>query len=239
MQGRPDFCNMRLDPDQLNALLAEKGIQYLYHANTVATSQTFIRIGGITSRGYVETHDLYQSPQESDGKDKEFGVWNDIFLDTVDLHTYHHRQNKYGPVSYVYDRELVLNPEFEIWITKNNPMYWNANMTDADRYFSSVEELTARWDDYERQRKMMTIRNMNAPLPFTYLDRVVVDDPRVMVDKTVYFNRAVEGIRTALGENTALRNRFQTRSDCTGCYCRHNYRFEVRIPTLNRLFLPR
>ena len=35
-------------------VLQTKGVNILYHANTVTTSCTFLRIGGLASRGYVE-----------------------------------------------------------------------------------------------------------------------------------------------------------------------------------------
>ena len=99
---------MKLNNLELHKFFQEKGITHLYHANTVTTSISFIQAGGLLSRGDVEKNDLLQTAQESDGVDKTFDVWNDIFLDTADLHKLFSRQNRYGPVLFVFDVNLLL-----------------------------------------------------------------------------------------------------------------------------------
>lgn len=77
---------MRLDNRELHDLLIEKGVTHFYHANTLATSITFIENGGLLSRGDVETNGFFQTPQTSDADDVMFDVWHDVFIDIVDLH---------------------------------------------------------------------------------------------------------------------------------------------------------
>jgi hypothetical protein len=231
------WTDMRLNNGELHQLFTEKGIIFLNHANTVATSITYVRQGGLLSRGAVQTNGLNQSPQSSDELDKIFNVWNDVFLDTVDLHGYFPRQNYYGPVLFKLSVDLVTNPDFEIWVTKDNPINWTASMTDAEKYFISVEELRNTWDNYQRQKKMVTIRNNSIPILFNYIYEVLVDDPRVKVGEVVMFNEAVKGLKEALTINEPLKNKFKIR-ECNSCFCTANYLQQVAPQDLSRLFLP-
>lgn len=147
---------MRLDNKELHRLFTNKGIFYLFHANTVATFITFIEQSGLMSRGNIEKMGLFQSIQSSDAIDKVHNVWNDIFADTVDIHGYFPRQNYYGPISMQFSIDFIVNESPEIWITKDNPINWSKNTIEQEKYFVSVEELERDWNLYERQRKMVT-----------------------------------------------------------------------------------
>lgn len=231
---------MKLDNIELHALLTEKEILTLHHANTVATSISFIGANGLLSRGGIEHNGLYQTAQSSDAIDKIFDVWNDVFIDTVDLHGYFPRQNIYGPVSFKVSIDFLLEDNYEVWITKDNPKYWDPTMTIEDKYFVSVEELKSDWDSYERHRKMVTIKNQLQPILFNYLTQVVIDDPRVETQGIHLFNEATKGLKQILGVNTTLKNKFLTRPTCTGsCFCRDNYLNQLPSLTLKRLFLPK
>jgi hypothetical protein len=231
---------MKLDNISLHQLFLEKDITILHHANTLATSITFLESNGLISRGGVEQHGLYQTEQGSDDSDKIFDVWNDIFIDTIDLHGYFPRQNVYGPISFKISIDFLLAENFDIWVTKNNPQYWNAAMTMEQKYFSSVDELRDTWNNYERQRKMITIKNVNEPILFDYLKQVLVDDPRVEIQGYHLFNEAVAALKHTLGDNTSLKNKFLIRPNCSvACYCRDNYLNQVNTNTLKRLFLPK
>lgn len=78
---------MRLDPQEVRRVLAARGVESLHHANTVRTAGTFLRAGGLMSRGAVEDLGLDQTPQGSDEADRRYEVWYDIFLDRVDIHS--------------------------------------------------------------------------------------------------------------------------------------------------------
>lgn len=65
---------MEFKAESIIGILKNKGISHLYHANTVKTSCTFLRNGGLLSRGAVEKLKLEQSPQSSDEIDKKFDV---------------------------------------------------------------------------------------------------------------------------------------------------------------------
>ncbi len=234
---------MRLNNQELHKVLTEKGIRYLYHANTVATSITFLENNGLMSRGAIEEKELYQTDQTSDELDKKFNVWDDIFLDTVDLHGYFPRQNFYGPVLFEFDVNVILNEDYEIWITKNNPIYWETDFTDEDKYFSSVQDLLDNWNHIERQRKMITIRNNKNPILFENLNKVVVDDPRVIINKDKeeeihLFNATRRAIKDVIEDKLEIRNKFKIRR-CTSCFCRENYLNVVGVTDLKRFFLPK
>lgn len=230
---------MNLDKVELRNLLAEKEIFHLYHANTVATSISFIQQGGLVSRDYIERNGLFQTPQISDATDKVHDVFDDLFLDTADLHIYFNRQNKYGPVSFKFDYSLLDLEHIDVWVTKDNPSNWKVGMTHEEKYFTSVDELNMEWDNYHRQRKMITIRKPRHPLFFDYIDCILVDDPQLQITQTgvVFFNEAVNALRGAYAGNEYLKSKFRTRSCSNNCYCRSNYKREVSIPRLNALFL--
>ncbi|MFP3595208.1 hypothetical protein [Chryseobacterium sp. SIMBA_029] len=115
---------MKLNNQELYDFFVEKEILALYHANTVGTTITYLQNDGLLSRGAVEDKGLFQTYQKTDAKDKIVDVWNDVFLDTNDLHTYFDRENRYGPILFELDLDLVKDESFEIWITKDNPIRW-------------------------------------------------------------------------------------------------------------------
>ena len=97
-------------------------VEFLYHANTVSTSITFIENNALLSRHFVESNNLFQSNQPSDKEDKLFDVWDHVFLDGEDLHKRYSRANKYGPVLFRFKLELLTSPQFQnVFITKTNP----------------------------------------------------------------------------------------------------------------------
>src|SRR5690348_1778209 len=128
---------MKLNNQALYDFFTEKGISKFFHANTVATSVTFLEEGGLLSRGAVEKKGLYQTPQTSDRIDKIVNVYDDVFLDSVDLHQLFPRQNYYGPVLFVFSNDFLLMENYDMWITRENPKYWNSEMSDDEKYFAS------------------------------------------------------------------------------------------------------
>jgi hypothetical protein len=165
-----------------------------------------------------------------------------VFLDTSDLHTYFDRENYYGPILFEFDLELVKDENFEIWITKDNPIRWNKDTPYTERYFQNIEELRELWDTIKRERKMITIRNNSYPILFNYVRRVIVDDPRLLVTydgKQIHlFNTAKSKIIENLPDNHILKNKFIPRTDCSKrCYCRQNYKDDYSPQKLKRFFL--
>lgn len=235
---------MKLPNLELYTLLKSKDIHELNHANTVATAMTFIKQGGLLSRGGVESKSVFQTKQSSDEIDKKFDVWNDIFLDSTDLHTYFRRQNHYGPVLFKISTEFLIHEELEVWVTKDNPINWRASMTTEQKYFTSVKELNDNWSSYQRQRKMITIKNKLQPILFNYLTSVTIDKPEVDIvfddeaPRIKLFNEAVIGLKESIGDNVKLKNKLIARECLNSCYCKKNYLKEVSTNELQKIFLP-
>ncbi|MGL5257584.1 MAG: hypothetical protein ACRC76_11130, partial [Proteocatella sp.] len=236
-------AKMKLNSVELYEFLKRKRYNYFYHANSVTTACTFIEQKGLLSRGDVELNGLVQTEQSSDGVDKTFDVWDDIFLDIVDLHQYFSRQNHYGPVCFVMDIELLLDPEFSnIWITKDNPINWDEdNLIFDDNYYSSLQEYTdefaANIANKSIQKKMFTIRKPHKELFFEkYLVKIILDNPEVEVGGINLYDEAKTKIENSLNSSGFNINLLKTRS-CPSCYCRCNYLKEVEPRSLKKLFL--
>ncbi|MUK31927.1 hypothetical protein GNP44_17800 [Aliivibrio fischeri] len=230
---------MKLNNIALHEFFREKSISHLHHANTVATSISFILSGGLLSRGDIERSTLTQTIQASDDEDKEFNVWDDVFLDTADLHGYFPRQNLYGPVLFKLNISFLLEDNVDVWITKDNPMYWTASVPVEDRYFQSVDELRDNWDQYERQKKMITIRKPGRPVLFSSLEEITIDDPRIQIyGDTHVANEMIKALSSATENFHGLREKIKLR-ECGGCYCRDNYLHQVPTEQSARLFLPK
>lgn len=161
----------------IKQILMAKGVHYLYHANTVATSCTFIKNGGLFSREAIEKRNLYQTYQKSDQTDKIFDVYNDIFFDSIDIHESIRRINFYGPVLFVYTIDILDTiPDNFIKITKSNPIYWDYNTKEKDKYFNTNEELEALFQKGNFQQHI-TLKNQHTPLPFDHLEKIILDNP--------------------------------------------------------------
>ena len=229
---------MKLDNQALYELLVHKGVNSFNHANSVATSITYIENGGLLARGDIERLGLFQTKQASDAADNEFGVWSDIFIDTVDLHGFFPRQNIYGPVLFKFKIDFLLESKLDVWVTKNNPIYWSASTSIEERYFSSVEELSEKWNQFETQRKMFTIRNPGIPVLFDSLESIILDRPGVLIHKTIDLeNEALSALSNALKKHPVLMNPVSIRT-CANCFCEDNYLKQVSPTELSKLFLP-
>lgn len=234
---------MEVSPKELYDFLSGRGYKYFFHANTVRTSCTLIRQGGLFSRGEIATRKLPMTPQSSDDIDKLFDVWNDIFLDIVDLHGYFPRQNLYGPVCFKMSNEFLLDKNLpNICITKNNPIYWEQNMLDGEKYFLSVSEYASEFDENMGngtiQTKMFTIHNTSKRIPFEkYLTEVILDDPAVAIDGVVLFDTAKKALVTSLCETGFDSSILKIRT-CNNCFCKTNYSNQVSDAELQKLFIP-
>lgn len=227
---------MKLDNEQLYDFFSKQGIQYLYHANTVATSITFLQQKGLLSRGAVENRGLFQTKQESDEKDRKFNVWDDIFLDTIDLHGFFPRQNLYGPISFRFNCNFILDSKYEIWVTKSNPIHWTEESSDEEKYFTSIDELKKNWLLIPRQRMMITLKNNSAPVLFDSLDKITVDNPRVKINDLRIYEQTVTALEECIDES--FYDLFARRVCNTKCYCTDNYLYST-VDKLKRLFFPK
>lgn len=229
---------MKLDNQELYELLVQKGVTHFHHANSLATAITFIEEGGLLSRGDVEKEDLIQTNQSSDDDDKDFDVWDDVFIDVVDLHGYFPRQNLYGPVLFKFNIDFLLDDDLDIWVTKNNPIYWNNKLKHSDKYFKSVKELRKSWEDYPTQQKMFTIRKPDRPVLFENLEEIILDNPKVIIHDDISLRKeAMRALKKATRRDKSLWDIITLR-ECRHCFCHNNYLNQVPVEDLERLFLP-
>lgn len=169
---------MELNSKEVLKVLTAKGIDTLHHANTVQTSCLFLQHGRVLSRGTVDERHWNQTSQKSDDLDKKFGIWYDIFLDSVDIHDRAKRRNLYGPVLFRFSLDL-LNEDWlpSIWITKKNPTKWVDGEPASDRYYSSIYELS---NGYQKGNfdSMFMLRHAGGVLRLLpHLKDIVLDDP--------------------------------------------------------------
>lgn len=169
---------MELDKNEVLRVLRKKGVDSLYHANTVATTCTFFRAGRLLSRGTVTDRKLPQTIQSTDELDKTFDIWYDIFFDGCDIHEQASKRNFYGPVSLKFDASILADSSITgIWIAKKNPKYWD-NIKEEDRWFKSIEELDREYSrtffDYH-----IVLRGITNGLPLKpYLQLLILDNPK-------------------------------------------------------------
>ncbi|WP_434305394.1 hypothetical protein [Clostridium botulinum] len=230
---------MKINNEELYNYLIDSGIRYLYHANSVTTACTYIKQGGLLSRGAVEEQGLIQTSQNSDYKDKKYGVWFDIFLDTVDLHELFKGPNFYGPVLFMYSIDVLIDDlTTAIWITKDNPTNWYEEQTLEDRYFKNVLE-------YKKLRlpnpykKMIIIKNIKKPLNFDlYLKQIILDDPRGIYYGVNFYDKAEEKLINAMisaGMDTKLLKKRICNNYCK-CFKKYHNNFYSEF-FLNKMFL--
>jgi hypothetical protein len=232
---------MELDRVRLLQAMRRKGVNVLCHANSVRTSSTFLREGGLFSRGAVEDRGLEQTDQTSDQGDRDLGLWHDIFLDGIDIHTRYGAgaRNEYGPVLFMYSVNLLSEPDLPpVWVIKSriNPLYWPTSMPMEDRYYQSVEEFEAgyQYGDY----KSITLRGAHDPLPFEpHLIKVLVDQPRRLLDGVDLHEVAMQALTEAAKDGGVDADKIRVR-DCSGCRCQRQYE-SLSEYSLRQLFLPK
>lgn len=205
---------------EIKEIFIEKSINHLYHVNTVLTSLTFLNNDGLLSRGAVDDMELIQTKQESDESDKEFGVFYDIFFDSVDIHTRAKKINDYGPITFVYSISLIDElPEGIIKITKSNPIYWTKDMAEEERYFTTADDLR---NDFNKGTfcQHITLKDCHYPISFSHLEYIVIDDPQI--HNKIYYETAVNTINDVLKKNNIAVD-LKTRVCPEECQCKTQY----------------
>lgn len=204
-------------------VLIGKRVTHLYHANSVKTSLSQIRCGGLASRQLVESHGLPQTNQISDNDDKRYGIWGDIFLDTVDIHSRMSNRNHYGPVLFVLKVEILLSipTSSRVLVAKYNPTKWADLKDDAAKYFMSADELEAgiRIGNFDH---MLVIKTNSGTIPFSnYLDYILLDEPKLIDGTSPEFDAAFHAIHVQ-ASSQGLSIDIERRT-CPSCNCLNGY----------------
>ncbi len=176
-----------LNASELYDILAIKGITYLYHANTVSTSITFLNNKSLLSRKFVTDNNLFQTDQYSDEKDKKFDIYDDIFIDFVDIHEEWKRHNFYGPFLFVFSIELLKSDNIKtLRITKKNPVHWRETETETDWYYSNLADFDKSYRKGNKLKdigSMIILKDINGKLPLRpNIEKFLFDNPNLFVN---------------------------------------------------------
>ena len=206
----------------IKELLLDRDVEYLYHVNTVVTSLTYINNGGLLSRGDVEDMGLLQTPQASDGLDKEFDVFYDVFFDSVDIHERAKHTNHYGAITFKFPINVL--DEFDdcdILITKDNPIRWVSAKDYENNYFTNENDLYNCFSKGDFAQHI-TIKKPCRPISFDYLNSIIIETPYDTENKT--FNIAVKSIEDALTNKGYNPNLLVFRQCSSDCRCKDEYK---------------
>lgn len=213
---------MGITVSQIKQVLLENGVEYLYHANTVATSISFLLKGGLLSRGAMEENNCFQTLQQTDELDKRLGVYFDIFFDSDDIHARARDLNNYGPVTFVYSINVLDDLKDKVVrITRDNPIRWNEETPEEERYFTELLPMKFEYQKGVFQQHLL-VCDMHEPLPFApHLIKIIIDNPNIV--NTAYFDKAFSGIQTVLlkkGMDIPL----EIRKCSAECKCQQKYK---------------
>ena len=227
---------MDLPSSVVHKALVDEGATHIHHANTVLTACHFLRARSLLSRGSVEQRGSVQTAQQSDGLDKHYGIWFDVFTDSVDIHARANSENHYGPVLFVLDVDLIEKAYTgRVWVTKLNPTKWKGK-TKEERWFQSKDDLAENFT-YGTFDHMVVFRHRGGELPFgRFLAKIVLDDPRMQTDEGLdLYSVGYGALRSAITD-AGLDVPIERRVCAAHCACRRHYR-QNEESTLER-FLP-
>lgn len=228
-----------LDIMSVYDILKNKHVKHLYHANTVLTSCTFLQKKGLASRRYIEDHKLQQTQQPSDSTDKKYGIWNDIFMDTVDIHKRASKRNFYGPVLFIFPINILIkNPEIcVLFITKKNPIHWVENEPLSNRFFMTIDDLKNNGFELGTFGQMILIRTKDGILSF--IDKSVnifLDDPlRILQNGKDTYELANNRLKKE-SEKEGIDILLRKRKCVCSCKCTEEYS-KLNNIKLNKLYL--
>lgn len=213
-------------------ILRDNGVYILHHANTVTTSCTYLRMGGLASRGYVEERNLPQTPQYSDHADKRLGIWYDIFLDGIDIHERGRIRNNYGPVLSKLPTTILLNlpPGVDVRVTRKNPVRWQSGETDSEHYFLSPQELRAgyQYGDFG-QHIILQTKDGFLPFPAGTELSILLDDPqRAFSGGVDAYTSAVQRLESSARDGGLVVN-ISKRNCRLGCQCLSGHKLSYDI----------
>lgn len=173
---------MELEPEHIHNILKRKNVKYLYHADTVLTSQNFIKKDALISRENLEQSNSIFSVQKSDNIDKQYGINNFNYLDPADLSVEFGRPNLYGPVLFVFNVDIVLHPDFQPFkIYKTNPINWSPQTSEEQKYYQSENEFDSSFkqgNKLQNGRSCLMSMGKDGEVSFAWgLEYIIIDDP--------------------------------------------------------------
>jgi len=216
---------VELDAREVLRVLREKGVTTLHHANSVRTACSFLRQGKLLSRGTLDELGLPQTDQQTDALDQSFGLWYDIFVDTVDIHYRARRRNNYGPVLFELNLEVFEQDWLAyVWITKSNPNNWTDETPYENRYFSSIQELSENFE-FGNFDKLFVLRSAGGILRLNqFLSRIVLDRTDCELNGVRAYDQAVGALRASSVAGGLNDVEITSHSCQQNCKCSEQYR---------------
>lgn len=229
---------MELDAREVLRVLREKGVTTLHHANSVRTACSFLRKGKLLSRGTLDELGLPQADQQTDALDQAFGLWYDIFVDTVDIHYRARTRNNYGPVLFELNLEVFEQDWLAyVWVTKSNPSNWTQATPYEDRYFRSIQELSDNFV-YGNFDKLFVLRSAGGVLRLNqFLNRIVIDRTDRTLNGVRAYDQAVGALRASCVAGSLNNIEITSHACQTGCRCSNQYT-EMSGQVFEKFFKP-
>lgn len=226
---------MELRANHVLEVLRSKGVEELHHANTVVNASTYLRKGKLLARGVADEQELIQSGQQTDQDDVRYGLWYDIFLDTVDIHDRKNGRNYYGPVLFSFDVE-VLSEEWlaTLWITRENPQNWTEDDDHRDRWFVSIEDVQQNFRPTDFGSSIV-LRSIGGKLRIKdYITRITVYVPERGMRSFRLLDYTIGALHASCAP-TDLFPDIHIRECPEGCDCKSEYS-RMRDDTIEKFF---
>lgn len=225
------------EPEYIVDLLNRRGVTDVFHANTVTTACSLLRLGALCSRAEVEAAREPQTIQESDDIDREFHIWDAAFFDASDIHRAVGSHNNYGPILFRLSPGIFLSSAGgSVRVTRLNPVNWGG-LTEGERWFQTKESLEAEYNPADIGQ-MLVLPSPGRSLEFNpYLREIVIDNPRSNVEGEDGFSLASRSIAEAADFSGVTIPAIEERVCAPGCNCVTNYRANYRFKY--KFFLPR
>ena len=225
---------MELNSNEVLKVIERKGVIALHHANTVQTACTFLRQGRLMGRGVVADRRLSQTAQQTDELDKKYGIWNDVFLDGIDIHERARGRCFYGPVLFVFDVKLLAQDLIStVWVSRKNPQSWTDEQGLSDRYFNSVADLQ---HDYKKTKFDFSImlRSVGGVVRLKpFLKEIILD----ALPYSHLFNQALGALKASARSGGMTNLSINPRRCARTCQCPQQYK-NMTKPVLEKFFGP-
>jgi hypothetical protein len=190
------------------------------------------------SNASLEKFGLFHNSKIPGKLGHNYGIWNDIFTESLDIHNHSGNINHLGPVLLELDIEIVKNSySGKVWVTKSNPSKWETNINHERRWFVSANDL----DNYFTEGNtdfMVVFRHCGGKLPIQgHLNKIVIDDPKLETDEyqVDYFSMAYGALKLAMTEGN-IEAPIVKRSCNSECGCLDDYM--NGIPGPDKMFTP-
>lgn len=221
-----DMANkdFQLDLNNFHDALTENGIEYLYHANTVETAISYFRLGNLASREYLEKNTLPQTGQPmSDDIDKDYGIFNDLFLNFTDFHEYFKKPNRYGPILFEFKLEeifqLLINSKCIANLTNTQPHKWRSTKSEEERWTTDYNTRLIRPYSSGRLTWPDLVINIEPPfLGMNLVNRMIIDGHPSSKNFGSNFEKVIKDLMEKQGLNFPIEHR-----ECAipACICKN------------------